>query len=821
MPRVAGHITERRQCNMSRKIFSLFIMGLMLFSLAVTPAVKPVAAADDDKVLKTVIYSSQGAIFMGVWNPSSSGYSDTYSRRIADLVFDSGFPYGVEGVPVPYHCHVVTYQQDVTVPDDAVIFNSTTDTWQAAHAGETAKTYARIECDRPYFHDGHKLSAADVMYSLAWSWEWTHLDGDDDPYYDESEADWSGDFMDTILGIKLVEQTDDRMVFDVYHNYYFPPSEIMTAAYVVPFTGTPWQLWYAMSELVAHNDKYSWSESTETVEQLDQINPKHAEAIKEKLIELKDSKPIPDFLKPYIEDENEAIAVYDKIINFIDEHHHAVIGQGPYYVDEYQPENLYVRIKKFDKWQVPAFAEGKYKVDPYFDTIEIYGLQNQDTAILEVAKGTYDILWYPFPAYRFTGLSQEQKNAIDLYKSTAAFGDLVFNPVHDPDNPYVITVGDKKYFNPFAVRKVRMGIQYIISRAYITQNIFQGSAGPMFTPWTSSETGYQYVQSVIDAFGLSEQPDVEYGKQLVEEGMQEAAEELAKMGYTLEKKGGQWYFEGEPVEITGLGRVEDERKDIAIYVAHQVLKDLGFKVSADIVDRRTASSMVYVSDPSSYEWNFYTEGWVSSSNVKFSISRIIQYYSSIWYAPGLVGWKWSPENTERVTLKEVLEFLGDGDIQAGLDSLGLDYYNTVDKIQPLLDWTADDFALVIYAGENKGVKMDSEDKYWDFNRLGTAIGIYESYRVFLYENWEFYAVNKRVKIDVVDPVAGLASDWAIRSAKSAAGETTTTTSSTTTTTTTTGSTTTTTTTSEGGGGICGPAALVGLAIIPLLLRRRR
>ncbi len=50
--------------------------------------------------------------------------------------------------------------------------------------------------------------------------------------------------------------------------------------------------------------------------------------------------------------------------------------------------------------------------------------------------------------------------------------------------------------------------------------------------------------------------------------------------------------------------------------------------------------------------------------------------------------------------------------------------------------------------------------------------------------------------------------------------TTTTTSSTTTTTTTstTGSTTTTSTTSEGGG-ICGPAALIGLAIIPLLLRR--
>jgi len=808
-----------------KKTWGMFVAILLLFSLIAAPVAKPVAAAEDDKVLKTVIYSSSGALFMGVWNPSSSGYSDTYSRRIADLVFDSGFPYGVEGVPVPYHCRVVEYKKDVTVPNDAVIFNSTTDTWVAAHAGETATTYAKIECDRPYFHDGHKVSAADVMYSFAWEWEWVNQDGDDDPYYDASEADWAGDYMNTILGIKFVEQTDDRMVFEIYHNYYFPASEIMTAAYVVPFTGTPWQLWYAMSELVAHNEKYSWSEATETIEQLDQINPNHAQAIKEKLLELKNSKPIPEFLKPYIDDENAAKATYDSIVSFIDKYGHAVIGQGPYYVEKYQPENLYVRLKKFDKWTLPAFAEDKYKVEPYFETIEVYGLQNPDTAILEVAKGTYDILWYPFPAYKFTGLSSEQKNAIDLYKSTSAFGDLVFNPVHDPDNPYVITVGDKKYFNPFAVRKVRFGLQYLISRAHVAQNIFQGSAGAMYTPWVSSETGYQYVQSVVEAYDLSEQPDEAFALKMIEEGMQEAAQELAKMGYKLEKVNGKWYFEGEPVKIIGLGRTEDERKDIALYVANEILPKAGFEAEANIVDRRTASGMVYVSDPSSYQWNFYTEGWVSSTNVKFSISRIIQYYSSIWYAPGLVGWKWSPENTERITLEEVLKYLGNGDIQKGIDALGLDYYTTVDKIQPLLNWTADDFAVVIYSGENKGVTMDSEDKYWDFNRLGTAIGIYESYRVFLYENWEFYAVNKRVKIGLVDPVAGLAASWSLRSAKLTVEPTTTTTTQTTTTTTTTTQTTqttpTTTQTTTEEGGICGPAALVGLALIPLLLRKRK
>ena len=813
-----------------RKTLSMVVAVLMLFSILAAPAVKPVAAADDNNVLKTIIYSSTGALFMGVWNPSQAGYSDTYSRRIADLVFDLGFPYGVDGVPHPYHCKVLEYKSDVTVPNDAVIFNSTTKTWVAAYAGETAKTYARIECDKPYFHDGHKVSAADVMFSFAFEWEWINQDGSDDPYYDQTEADWAGDFMSTILGLKLVSEDDKHMVFDVYHTYFFPANELMTSAYVVPFTGTPWQLWYAMSELVAHNEKYSWSEASETIQQLDQIDPEHAKAILDELEKLKSEKPIPDYLKPYIKDENAAVAAYDSIASFIKEHNHAVIGTGPYYVDVYKPENLYVRLKKFDKWTVPEFAEPEYQVNPPFETIEIYGLQNPDTAILEVAKGDYDILWYDFPAYRFSGLSDEQRANIDLYKSIGVFWDMVWNPSHDKDNPYIITVGDKKYFNPFAVRKVRFALQYLINRNFMVQNILQGSGGPMFTPWVSGEAGSKYMQSVVDAFGIDAQGDENYALQLIDEGMQEAAKEVAKSGHTLEKKDGKWYFDGEPVKIVGIGRSEDERKDEAQYIG-QVLEKAGFTVDVKIVDRRTASGIVYAKDPSGYGWNFYTEGWASSSNVKYSLFRIFQYYSSLLYAPGPVGWKWSPENTKRATLEEVLRFLGDGDIGAGLKMLNLDYYNTGEKIKPLLDWTADDFSLAIYTGEHNGVKMDTEAKYWDFNRLGLAIGLYESFRVFTAENWNFYAVNKRVKFGLVDPVVGLASHWMLRSATKGAAPTTSTTTTQTTTSqagqtvtvtqTVTQTVTETTTQTAAGGGVCGPAAILGFALLPLLALRKK
>lgn len=63
------------------------------------------------------------------------------------------------------------------------------------------------------------------------------------------------------------------------------------------------------------------------------------------------------------------------------------ISNGPYIIDVYKPENLYLKYIKFDKWVKPEFAEDMYNFEPYFDVIELYGIQNENTIILGVAKG--------------------------------------------------------------------------------------------------------------------------------------------------------------------------------------------------------------------------------------------------------------------------------------------------------------------------------------------------------------------------------------------------------------------------------------------------
>ncbi|AEH25252.1 ABC transporter substrate-binding protein [Pyrococcus yayanosii] len=821
-----------------KRSLAVVLAIFMAFSILATPIAKPVAA-EEQKTLKIAMYSATGSLFMGVWNPSSSGFTDVYSVRAAGIATDEGASvWGIDGVPHPYRCTIVEAKENVPVPEDAVIFNSTTDTWVAAHAGEIAPTYVRFKCQKIYFHDGHKLSVADVMFAYAWAFEWITQDGPDDPYYDATEADWSGDYYSKLLGIRVVSEDDNYFEVELYHTYTFAAYKPNQWWYFTPYTSYPWQLTYAIAEVVAHDPAYSYSEATEEVQQIDMLTPAHAQRVLEELEKLKKEKPIPDYLKPYIYDEQDEIKEYDDIINFIKEHNHMYISNGPYIIDVYKPENLYLRYVKFDKWVLPEFAEDEYKFGPDFDVIELYGIQNEQTIILGVASGEYDLSLYSFPAFKFAGLSEEDKAKIDMYKNIGGFWDMVWNPVHDKDNPYLITVGDKKYFNPFAIREIRFALEYLINRNYIVQNILQGSGGPMYIPWTSGdEIALKKLQVVMDAFGIDAQGDEEYALQLIDEAMQKAAADLKAMGYTLKKENGKWYFEGEPVKIVGIGRQEDERKDEAYYIA-EILKKAGFEVEVKIVDRRTASQMVYLSDPANYEWGYYTEGWVASGSNPYSISRILQYYTTAWFGPGFVGWKFTPENTYRATVEEVLKFLGDGDIQTAIDLLELEYYTTPEKLQEILNWTADDIGTLIYTSDYNGVKVDSTEKYWDLNKIGAALGIYESFRVFTAETWEFFPVNKKIKFRIMDPAVGLGNSIVLKGAYLAEAPTTETPTKTetqtatetptktetqtqTVTETVTETATQTATETETGGGICGPAALIGLAIIPLLLRRRR
>ena len=79
----------------------------------------------------------------------------------------------------------------------------------------------------------------------------------------------------------------------------------------------------------------------------------------------------------------------------------------------------------------------------------------------------------------------------------------------------------------------------------------------MFGGIRPSTGASQYFEPVYYALGLTAEGNEYKALLMIDNAMQKAAEDLAAQGYKLEKVNGTWYFEGEPVTITGIIRVED------------------------------------------------------------------------------------------------------------------------------------------------------------------------------------------------------------------------------------------------------------------------
>jgi peptide/nickel transport system substrate-binding protein len=115
-------------------------------------------------------------------------------------------------------------------------------------------------------------------------------------------------------------------------------------------------------EKAVMDGKVSFSRSGATnknVNWLSLIVPKDAEIIKEYLQEYKDSRFIPNSLKenekPYQYYENR----YNSSIKWIEKNNHAVISNGPFYLEAYAPESRTITVKAFEDDSYP-FKIGKW-----------------------------------------------------------------------------------------------------------------------------------------------------------------------------------------------------------------------------------------------------------------------------------------------------------------------------------------------------------------------------------------------------------------------------------------------------------------------------
>jgi len=300
-------------------------------------------------------------IYQGAWNPIA-GFSDTYSNQVWLNLYDPGVfshPFTGKIIPIRTGWEVENFGSDekVIVPDDAISWDIDTQSWENVGAGSKATSKITFDLILGNWHHGETMDMNDILHSLYFLQEWGSEPQESDNTYDSEYSPQAVHNAKTLVGIKQIDSDTVEVYVDYWH---FDEAEI--AAWATPWSSMPWEI-VAASEDAVLDGKVSFSRSgsvSKSVNWLSLIVPNDANMIKEQLVEFKEIKYIPSSLKNSEHDWQYFEQRYDAAIEWIDENGHAVISNGPFYLDNYSPESRTITINSFDSAGYP-FDAGKWK----------------------------------------------------------------------------------------------------------------------------------------------------------------------------------------------------------------------------------------------------------------------------------------------------------------------------------------------------------------------------------------------------------------------------------------------------------------------------
>jgi len=300
-------------------------------------------------------------IYQGAWNPVS-GFSDTYSNQIWLNIYDPGVfshPFTGKTIPIRTDWHVENFGSDkkITVPDDAISWDIDTQRWKNVGVGREATSKITFDLILGNWHHEQKMDMNDILYSMYFLQEWGSELHEGDNTYDSEYSPQAAQNAKTLVGIKQIDDDTIEVYVDYWH---FDEAEI--AAWATPWSSMPWEI-VAASEDAVLDGKVSFSRSggvSKSVSWLSLLVPNDANIIKEHLTEFKESKYIPPSLQDSEYDWQYFEGRYDAAIRWIDENKHAIISNGPFYLNNYSPESRTITINSFDSTGYP-FDAGKWE----------------------------------------------------------------------------------------------------------------------------------------------------------------------------------------------------------------------------------------------------------------------------------------------------------------------------------------------------------------------------------------------------------------------------------------------------------------------------
>jgi peptide/nickel transport system substrate-binding protein len=303
----------------------------------------------------------------------------------------------------------------------------------------------------------------------------------------------------------------------------------------------------------------------------------------------------------------------------------------------------------------PAAVAQDGQTGPAIDRV-LFNTIYVDQAPLELEAGTIDMYLYGLR----TDAAQELQDAegIELIQAPATSLSLILNPAPAPEGR----------LNPFSIPEVRKAMQYLVDRQFIAQDIYRGLAQPMTTHVGPSDYDFLTVYDIDRGSGIRFDP--EFAREEIATAMTAAGAELVD---------GVWSYQGEPIRLKFVIRVEDERRQVGDLIRAE-LEAAGFQVNSDLKQFAPAVQTVYSTDPQAFEWHLYTEGWSRGAAQRYDVGNV-NSMNAPWLG-NMPGWReqgyWQYEQEELDTLGQRL-FRGEFDSHAERDeiyrqmtSLGLD-----------------------------------------------------------------------------------------------------------------------------------------------------
>ncbi|MFZ9006557.1 MAG: ABC transporter substrate-binding protein [Nitrosopumilaceae archaeon] len=323
------------------------------FGAGVPSRFTPINAQGDKEEL--VIGVKQ--IYQGAWNPVM-GFSDSYSRQIWGILSDPiAFPHPFTGeiLPIRGNWQVETAGPDgvLEIPDDAIMWDPVSQEWKKVEKDAQAISKVTFDLEFSNWHNGQKMDMNDVLHSLYFTIEWGTQTDENDKTIDTEFTPRAAQSVQTLIGVKPIDENTIEVYVDFWH---FDEGEI--ADWASLWNTMPWEIFTAIEHAVI-DGKVSISRSgaaSKNVSWVSLIIPNDAKVIQGYLDEFKTSQYIPPALKQMESELGYFDDRYTASSKWIEKNNHAVISNGPFYLDSYSPESRTITVLAFEDESYPYRA---------------------------------------------------------------------------------------------------------------------------------------------------------------------------------------------------------------------------------------------------------------------------------------------------------------------------------------------------------------------------------------------------------------------------------------------------------------------------------